>query len=194
MKHEIKLGDKLIATIETHDGAVVTIVEPQGKVTDAHSSLVLDELQNPDYSHLIGKWVMSIESKWGFRKGKWYKMFDSLVGELGALDENGEVHCFYRPKEWFNLTDPRDTNPDEPKEVRIPFSIERYDSGDFIRYETRDGRVPENVYVRKYRSNMWPVVVTLPDQLCVLSIGGYYTRAECKSVLDLLMVIKDGDK
>jgi hypothetical protein len=83
----------------------------------------------------------------------------------------------------------------QPKEVRIPFSLERYDSGDFIRYETRDGRVPENVFVRKNRGEIGPVVVTLPYQIYVLSIGGYYIASGKEEFsLDLFMVIKEGDK
>jgi hypothetical protein len=79
----------------------------------------------------------------------------------------------------------------KPKEVRIPFSIDRYDSGDFIRYETRDGRVPEHVYVMKDRDKKWPLRVIFDIESYTATIEGCYL-GDGKYTRDLFMVVKEG--
>jgi hypothetical protein len=102
------------------------LITDQAEVTEAHSSLVLDELQNPDYSHLIGKWVKTLyDLIRGPQTNEWVKLkkvYDFWV----VLDMDNDQRDYDRTwqKDRFDLSDPRDENPDEPKEVRIPFSIE----------------------------------------------------------------------
>lgn len=69
-----------------------------------------------DYSHLVGKWVRYTHKAQycNAKTGKWYRVIDAIGGTLsfatGSLnDENG----WYNPGRYFDLSDPRDTNPDQ---------------------------------------------------------------------------------
>lgn len=185
------------------------------EVTEAHSSLVLDDLQHrvsgealemaqPDYSRLIGKWVRyclnGLEDKPFFGKWAQIKQVEDMGGSIeiwiNELDVFGDLHHGSFTNDLhgtcFDLSNPRDTNPDEQIETRIPFSIERYDSGDFLRYETRDGREVKCVVLNDVE-NDFPVTGYLVGEkgpFCFNTNGNSGDGFE--RISDLFMVVIKG--
>jgi hypothetical protein len=129
MKHEIRKDGELVATIETHGDSVIVVHEPV----------------NPDYSHLVGKWVQyyleGYEQESFF--SKWVKIESVRTTKAGlqlTLHENPYLNDYEEYHEsCFDLSNPRDTNPDEEERV-IPFALERWRSRDYVSVQTRDGQ------------------------------------------------------
>jgi hypothetical protein len=109
-----------------------------------------------DYSHLINKWVRycykgyeyyPFFDKWTQVKSVRFLAHDIMEGEevrisglQFKLHDNGYFSSLNEYNECcFDLTDIRDTNPDEVERI-IPFDIERWRKGEFVRVQTRDGR------------------------------------------------------
>jgi hypothetical protein len=109
--------------------------KPEPIVSEAHASIVTqaDEMK-PDYSHLIGTWVRCSENVYEAKRDKWYKV-RSLWQDKG-LDF---VEGFWLRFDCIDLTDPRDTNPDEPIEKTILFDYDRWKSGDYVRVVNGNG-------------------------------------------------------
>jgi hypothetical protein len=97
------------------------LVEPDAQPTK--------EPAQPDY---LGKWVKCL---WPLHKGEWAKI---VVNDIVQVEFSDFKTGHFQIK-WFDLTDIRDTNPDEVERI-IPFDIERWRSGEFVRVQTRDGR------------------------------------------------------
>jgi hypothetical protein len=193
MKHQIKHNGELVATIETHGDSVIVVHEPV----------------NPDYSHLIGKWVRycleGFESEFFF--SKWVKI--KSVRFLRNETENGVVKpeglhfriygndCFNESLEYhescFDLSNPRDTNPDEEDRV-IPFDAVRWRKGDFVRVQMRDGR--EVMQLTEFECyDSYPLRGVYDGELGSWKKDGAYGTAERnKSRYDLMLVIKGGEQ
>jgi hypothetical protein len=122
-------------------GADVRIQHP---ISEAHSSVVVD-MEQEDHSHLIGKWVKCVTDKGGMispDEGEWVFVEGINSGDLNhhlkIKRSNGCVGLY--PMDRFGLSDPRDENPDEPKETMIPFDLERWKAGEgILRTETQGG-------------------------------------------------------
>lgn len=193
------------------------ITEPEIKpieFSEAHSSIVLDELQNrvsgealemaqPDYSHLIGKWVRyclkGLEDKPFFGKWAQIKQVEDMGGSIeiwiNELDVFGDLHHGSFTNDLhgtcFDLSNPRDTNPDEPVETRIPFDPSRMK--DAIRYETRDGREVKSVVLNDVESDR-PITGYLENNPTSWRVYGIYdaTLLSVNSESDLFMVVIKG--
>ena len=99
------------------------------EVTEAHAHIAIDAATNgeytggTDYSHLIGKWVKyvhngRIEIDNCFTYGKWYKCMNNPNDAKAFIDDEGDPNGYWHlNKNYFDLTNPRDTNPDEPVKV-----------------------------------------------------------------------------
>jgi len=86
------------------------------------------EQPQPDYSHLVGKWVKATTSISGLiTANKWYKITglcdaDRMPNFLdddrieNGFNYNGTNNCF-------DLTNPQDQNPDEVKKILVPSEI-----------------------------------------------------------------------
>ena len=62
------------------------------------------------------------------------------------IDDEGDPNGYWHVnKNYFDLTNPRDTNPDEPVKVKIPFDASRM--AEAVRFETRDGGEVKSVVV-----------------------------------------------
>jgi hypothetical protein len=192
MKHQIKHNGELVATIETHGDAVVVIHEPA----------------NPDYSHLIGKWVRyclsGFESEFFF--SKWVKIksvqfldHDMIEGSIMVnaghqftLHENPYLNDYEEYHEsCFDLSDPRDTNPDEEERI-IPFALERWRKGDYVSVQTRDGI--EVMQLTEFECfDSFPLRGVYDGALGSWKKDGAYGLAERdKSRHDLMLVVKGG--
>ena len=193
MKHLIKDGDRLIATIETHWDTVVVLHEPQPEA-------------KPDYSHLIGKWVKYWLQQFKNHRfyGLWFRVnrvvwkgerlivyVDGWDDEEGTVNNVGDgvndLSCC------FDLSNPRDTNPDEEERV-IPFDIERWRKGDYVRVQTRDG-----ISVIVFDTGIdgdYPIVgrKTDPEDCTVLSWqrNGIFHTEKMGQSFDLTLVVKGG--
>jgi len=91
--------------------------------------------QQPDYSHLVGKFVRySGTSDRLYTKGRCYPVAhvngkqitiktDNLAPFTWLLDNNIVQNCF-------DLSNPSDTNPDEKKKILVPSEVKIYDWSD----------------------------------------------------------------
>jgi hypothetical protein len=166
------------------------------------------EPANPDYSHLIGKWVRyqlegyeqdSFFSKWGKIESVRFLDHDMIDGSItvkaGLQFTLHENPYFNHYKEYhescFDLSDPRDTNPDEEERV-ISFDIERWRRGDFIRVQTRDGI--EVMQLTGFECcDSFPLRGVYDGALGSWKKDGAYGLAERnKSRHDLMLVVKGG--
>jgi hypothetical protein len=176
MKHEIRKDGELVATIETHGDAVVVVHEPA----------------NPDYSHLIGKWVRCIGGSVTSQiSGKWYQVLRNIFPGLVISDENGDNdYVWFYPNSSFDLSSPRDTNPDEEERV-IPFDAVRWRKGDFVRVQQRDGR--EVMQLTKFECcDSYPLRGVYDGELGSWKKDGAYGLTESR--YDLMLVVKGGDQ
>jgi len=195
MKHHIKDGDRLIATIETHGDAIVVVHEPTIK-------LLTEKPAQMDYSHLVGKRVKYVGKSDGvYTNGLYYEVIssDDQVSGIGILDDgdDGSKTCFctHSSNGWqdflsrFDLSNPLDYNPDEQERI-IPFDIERWRSGDFVRVQTRDGRMVEQL--KGYDCIMTPLVGIIKGHAgvsCWHENGCYSNIGEERSH-DIMLVVK----
>lgn len=73
--------------------------------------------QQPDYSHLVGKWVKCVDSYNGLVSiGKWYHIEQlDYNSEISVRCNNGNLHSCSKGNSanFFDLSNPSDTNPDE---------------------------------------------------------------------------------
>lgn len=103
-KETFKIGDKTFQIIE-----VVEAEQPQ-----------------PDYSHLVGKWIRctELENGWNsfFEVGQWYKVegINNNRPQHKGFDFNSQSWAKFN---FFDLTNPQDTNPDEVKKILVPKEI-----------------------------------------------------------------------
>jgi hypothetical protein len=200
MKHHIKDGDRLIATIETHGQAVVVAHEPTEKpktnllYPEGLEAVVKDgEMQNEepaqDYSHLIGKWFQCIcTNSVFFKLHNWYRCIGNPNEIFAFIDSSGDPNGFVGDNHiYFDLSNPRDTNPDEIERI-IPFDIERWRTGDFV--QTRDGREVEQL--KEYDCTLTPLVGIIKGQAGVScwSYNGNYGNLSYEHSHDLMLVIK----
>lgn len=104
-KENFKIGDKTFQIIE-----VVEAEQPQ-----------------PDYSHLVGKWVKCVgDMSNDCVIGKWYPVVSSRYSYITIKDEveNFEWNAQYLiENKLFDLTNPQDSNPDEVKKILVPKEI-----------------------------------------------------------------------
>ena len=142
----------------------------------------------PDYSHLIGKWIYcnheDIEG--------WVKVISCSsipFPQNLVVQKNGRYDGLHISH--FNLKDPRDTNPDEAERV-IPFDIERWRSGDFVRVQTREGdEVTQLVWLDC--TAIYPFVgVSYGNKREWMTNGRFLEHQE--DPRDLILVIKGGEK
>ena len=192
MKHEIRKDGELVATIETHGDSVIVVHEPV----------------NPDYSHLIGKWVRycleGFESEFFF--SKWVKI--KSVRFLSSETENGVVkpeglHFRIYGNDYFNespeyhescfdLSNPRDTNPDEEERV-IDFDIELWRSRDYVRVQTREGM--EVVQLTEFDcTDSHPLIGIFDDRIQTWKLNGGWKVGGLITSVDLMLVVKGGEK
>lgn len=177
MKHEIRKDGELIATIETHGDAVVVIHEPQPEV----------QPEKPDYSHLVGKWM---RCSWGEYYGKWVKFLGKTNGlpEIFNIEVDG-CRIEHLHISWLDLSNPRDTNPDEEERV-IEFDIERWRKGDYVAVKTRDGREVTQLTEFKCESSH-PIGGVLEDIFKTWKATGELA-INGKNNKDLMLVVKGG--
>jgi len=101
-KETFKIGDKTFQIIE-----VVEAEQPQ-----------------PDYSHLVGKWVRvpsRCQRYWDERikEGGWLQIEELRQhGGFWFFDKS-----FYLSEQYLDLTNPQDENPDEVKKILVPKEI-----------------------------------------------------------------------
>jgi hypothetical protein len=145
MKHHIKDGDRLIATIETHGEAIVVVHEPEIKPVQFADGKFTFTQSTPEQRKEI------------IRIAKQYErpIFHTTEGDAdeypyAGWDRSNRCLCATRATpvdrpeylwlpfdefvarlkgEWVNEV-----------ERIIPFDIERWRSGEFVRVQTRDGR------------------------------------------------------
>ena len=279
MKHHIKDGDRLIATIETHGEAIVVVHEPEikpvqfademdtfiectpeqraeiiriarefgrklffhdidreelrwpnlywrcnddaltctsatkDKYPDFHwlsfdefvarlKGEWVEQTEEPaqmNYSHLIGKWVMRIGfSSHCYTQWKWYKVVsdENPATGIAIIDcDNYPISCYESFVAQFDLTNPLDYNPDEVERI-IPFDIERWRSGDFVRVQTRDGRLPDKFneveQLKEYDCILTPLVGIIKGHTGVSCWGynGKYGNLSEEHSHDLVLVVK----
>jgi hypothetical protein len=191
MKHLIKDGDRLIATIETHWDTVVVLHEPQPEA-------------KPDYSHLIGKWVKYWLQQFKNHRfyGLWFRVnrvvwkgerlivyVDGWDDEEGTVNNVGDgvndLSCC------FDLSNPRDTNPDEEERV-IPFDIERWRKGDFGLIRTRNGK--DIWKLEQFDCDLTPLIGLVANHNAVSSWNenGCFVNDMTEHALDLTLVVKGG--
>jgi hypothetical protein len=224
MKHHIKDGDRLIATIETHGQAIVVVHEPQPTEEPKTNLLYPEGLEavvkdgeipksiwcnyngtkyeyrpQRDYSHLVGKWVMRIGfSNACYTQWKWYKVVsdDNPVTGIAILDcDNSPITCKDTFDDYeafvaqFDLTDIRDTNPDEVERI-IPFDVERWRKGEFVRVQTRDGREVEQL--KEFKCVGTPLVALIEGLHTIIGYGidGSHADDYTRRPEDLMLVVK----
>ena len=171
------------------------------EVTEAHAHIAIDAATNgeytggTDYSHLIGKWVKyvhngRIEIDNCFTYGKWYKCMNNPNDAKAFIDDEGDPNGYWHlNKNYFDLTNPRDTNPDKPIEVKIPFDASRM--AEAIRFETRDGFEVRSVVVNDIEIIRY--ITGFPDgfsNALTWDKNGRHNQHE-ESILDLFMVVKE---
>lgn len=85
----------------------------------------------------------------------------------------------------------RDTNPDDDEHI-IPFDIERWRSGDFVRVQTRDGREVEEL--KEFKCVGTPLVALIEGQHGVVTYGidGGFFIDDTERPEDLMLVVKGG--
>lgn len=103
-KEQFKIGDKTFQIIEVKEAK-----QPQ-----------------PDYSHLVGKFVKCVNdiNIFGVKQDSWYQVdhigrrdFPIVIVGPGTLDSRSWT------EDTFDLTNPQDTNPDEVKKILVPKEI-----------------------------------------------------------------------
>jgi hypothetical protein len=159
----------------------------------------------PDYSHLIGKWVKMIceSSPTVYTPNKWYKVFPDdnvktgikIQDNLGAnsfcatINKN-DYHGFVKK---FDLSNPKDHNPDEQERI-IPFDIDRWRKGDYVRVQTRDGRhISEIVLLNSINRPLVGVIKGDGSPVSWHVSGHIYSSCEDRHE-DLTLVVKGGEK
>lgn len=165
--------------------------------------------RKPDYSHLIGKWVKCYsdptlkyrESDPGkvvnFPVGKWFHVSEQhpngyLVVDGPAPYSEGLSFFCSNAELFFDLSNPRDTNPDDlPDEVKIPFDYERWKAGDFIRVETEDGKAVEKL--TDFEVGNYPLHGVYCGIVTNWMKGGYIAAKEL-SPTNLTLIVKNPDK
>ena len=104
-KENFKIGDKTFQIIEVKEAE-----QPQ-----------------PDYSHLVGKWLKYTSHNNDFIKDKWYKCIGDIKSQGAFLDMHGNPNGFFASTidntKRFDITNPQDTNPDEVKKILVPKEI-----------------------------------------------------------------------
>lgn len=124
---------KVIITFNP-DGAVTWEPMPEDVVFNPEKQ---EEKPEPDYSHLVGKWVRCYADARGLNLpvGKWsyVKGYDYQGDLIFEIEGSSSKFGWRRPEDTFDLTDPRDSNPLEPIETIIPFDYDRWKSGDYVR-------------------------------------------------------------
>jgi hypothetical protein len=166
MKHEIRKDGELIATIETHGDAVVVVHEPQPE------------------ENLIGKWVRCLAGAGVAKRNAWYK----CIGFWG--DKGLNFQDFWLSWNFIDLSNPRDTNPDEEERV-IPFDIERWRKGDYVRVQTRGGREVTQLTWFEVKHN-FPLFGVLNWTVESWKNNGHWTNSEMTNPIDLTLVVKGG--
>jgi hypothetical protein len=161
----------------------------------------------PDYSHLIGKWVKYTHQEYKHDNwfGRWAQIKSCRYLEFDAYEgcnlKNAGWQFKLQPNKFFDdfeeyhercfdLSNPLDYNPDEPKEVRIPFSADRMHEA--IRFETRHGSEVKCVVVNDV--DMMFYVTGFPDgfsNALTWDKNGRHDQHE-ESILDLFMWVKEG--
>jgi hypothetical protein len=149
----------------------------------------------PDYSRLIGKWVKCKDNRGleDWEVGKYYPVTaifpdgDPIIPSSLGLNDcpigwGGANECF-------DLTDPRDTNPDEVERV-IPFDLERWRSGDYVRVQVRDGAEVRQLTYFDYDGE-FPFRGIVRGDIRVWRSTGIVSLNE-KTNTDLTLVIKGG--
>jgi len=283
MKHHIKDGDRLIATIETHGDAIIVVHEPQKEIKpvqfaddrdtyvectpeqraeiirvakecgrkifsdaetygDKFPNLCWDSSSNDliataatreahperlwlpfdefvarlkgewvepteesaqrDYSHLVGKWVKCVSDSLYDLYGKWFK-----ISYMDGFGDPYLAHCHLLTgkmvgvkgypffKSSFDFSNPLDYNPDEVERI-IPFDVERWRSGDFVRVQTRDGRLPDKFneveQLKEYDCILTPLVGIIKGHTGVSCWGynGKYGNLSEEHSHDLVLVVK----
>jgi len=85
------------------------------------------------------------------------------------------------------LSNPSDTNPDEPREVKVPFDASRM--AEAVRFETRDGREVKCVVANDVEAE-YPVTGYLNGWLTWTN-DGRFSIVGIQRPLDLFMVVKE---
>lgn len=113
--------------------------------------------EQPDYSHLVGKWLKFVSlSERGFTKDKWYLVdkVDDSDGELMFTDDEGWKNGFFKgqTKTFFDLLNPSDTNPEEKKKILVPSEIRIGRLGNTLTILFGDN---QNLFVIKNEKSYW---------------------------------------
>ena len=203
MKHEIKDGDRLIATIETHGQAVVVVHEPEIKPVQFADGKFTFTQSTPEQRKEI------------IRIAKQYErpIFHTTEGDAdeypyAGWDRSNRCLCATRATpvdrpeylwlpfdefvarlkgEWVNEV-----------ERIIPFDVERWRSGDFVRVQTRDGRLPDKFneveQLKEYDCILTPLVGIIKGHTGVSCWGynGKYGNLSEEHSHDLVLVVKEG--
>lgn len=126
-KEVFEIGNKKFQIIEVTDAEQpnvrVTMADPNAKPVE----VLLEKIQ-PDYSHLVGKFVRCVKDTLNSHtREMWYSVKD-VQGSTIIIDNN-----INRPVKWnislstvhdcFDLSNPSDTNPDEKKKILVPSEV-----------------------------------------------------------------------
>jgi hypothetical protein len=145
----------------------------------------------PDYSNCIGKFVRCIESmSERFTVNKWYKCVANPMLTSAFIDDIGVQNGWVNNYQHFDFSNPLDYNPDEPKEVRIPFSADRMHEA--IRYETEGGDEITRVVVNDVKSDYPVSGYGLSRGAYSWTIHGRYQKGIMNHMNNLFMWVKEG--
>jgi len=208
MKHQIKDGDRLIATIETYGSTVVVIHEPQPEVKPVQFEKKTSVECTPEQRKEIirvakeyGREIYGDTETCGDRYPN--LVWDSRCNHLLATyaTPTDDPHRHWIPFDEFVARLKGEFV--EPIECTIPFDIERFRSGDFVRVETRDGR--EVTQLTEFHCTATPVVGIIKGHNGVSwwyengsnGVSWWYENGsngeDCQErSIDLMLVVKGG--
>jgi hypothetical protein len=151
-----------------------------------------EKSSEPDYSRLIGKWVKCIYVELGKNGlGKWFKVVGaSKMFKDSIVIEHSQGVDGFNVKH-FDLTDPRDTNPDEEERV-IPFDIERWRSGNYVRVQTRGGELVKQLVAFEIEDGCPRLFGVVGKYVFNWLSSGRHINEDIEMADDLTLVIKGG--
>jgi hypothetical protein len=152
MKHEIKDGDRLIATIETHGQAIVVVHEPQKEIKPVQFADDRDtyvECTPEQRAEIIrvadeyGRELYDVSKDVEFYRQTYKNLAWNMDDDGPYLYETNrtkleDAGCLWLPFDEF-VSRLKGEWADDVERI-IPFDAERWRSGDFVRVQTRDGR------------------------------------------------------
>jgi hypothetical protein len=197
MKHHIKDGDRLIATIETHGEAIVVVHEPQKEIKpvqfadDKFTFTQSTPEQRKEIIRIAKRYERPIFHTTEGDADKYpYAGWDRSNRCLCATSRTPVDHPEYLWLPFDEFVARLKGEWVDDVERIIPFDVERWRKGEFVRVQTRDGREVEQL--KEYDCILTPLVGIIKSHAGVSCWGynGKYANLSEEHSHDLMLVVK----